>query len=90
MQNKYDSASAFDHACKVQFVNSQLSQAPLYRSCPLSCLSLGPQPTLQLFSSDIATELPEAFSSAKGLLPLAAFLVASIHQVRFLIDALCM
>ena len=51
------------------------------RCCPLSCLSLGMQPTLLLFSTDNATQLQLASSSAHGLLPLTAFLAASVHQV---------
>jgi hypothetical protein len=70
--------------------HAQLQQDPSYRCCPLPCLSLGMQPTLLLFSTDnVMTRSHPASSSANGLLPLTAFLAASVYQARQTLPSLC-
>ena len=69
--------------------HAQLQQDPPFRRCPLPCLSLGMQPTLLLCSMDNVSRLQPAWSSANGLLPLAAFLAASAYQGRQALPSLC-
>lgn len=59
-------------------------QASACRSCPLTSLSLGIQPVLNLCSARACGAAAQAIgnrSSAKGLLPLTAFFIALVHQV---------
>lgn len=57
-------------------------QASACRSCPLTSLSLGIQPVLNLCSAcGAAAQAIGNRSSAKGLLPLTALFIALVHQV---------